>query len=246
MLFDVILLAGIMIFTIIGYFKGFLSQFFTIIAIVAAYVLSPRGVPIIREFVRDLVPFSYVVDDMLSRLFVGIIIFIGVKICGKLVEYIFASKFRELGTINKWGGFLLGFAKAVLVTALVMTFVTIIPSKIIKKRFNFLENSFVYKTARKFNPIVNPRIMDDIRRLAELAKDEKKLAIINKSATYQDYLKTKNLSNPLENAQLLDYFEKGDLDGLKKAGAISYLEDKDFLDFIYGEKYYKQPEPAKP
>ena len=246
MLFDAIVISGIVIFTIIGYFKGFLSQFSTLAGLIIAYVFSPKGAVLIQGIVRDLFPYSYVVDDMLSRLFAGLVIFIAVKIAGKFVEYIFISKFKEMGAINKWGGFFFGFIKAVFVLFILMAFVTLIPSKIVKKRFQVLESSMIYKISKKYNPVVNPKAMEDLRKLGELTRDEKKLFLINQSATFKDYLKTKNLENPLEDERAMDSFQKGDLESLKKNGLAKFLEDKDFIDFIHGEKYYRQPNETVP
>ena len=246
MLFDVILLAAIIIFTIIGYFKGFLSQFSSVIGIILAYWLSPKWVHFIQGPVRDLFPFSYVISDMFSRLFIGILIFILVKLIGKIIEFMFTSKVKELGTVNRWGGFFFGFLKTSLFVMLLMTFVTLIPNSVVKKRFGFLESSATYRLSKKYNPVINPQVMESIRKVSSLLKDPKKLEIINKSAVYNDYLKTKNLKNPLTDEQSVDGFQKGDAEMLKREGILQLLEDKDFVDFIYGEKYYKQTEPVPP
>lgn len=245
MVFDAIVISGIFIFAIIGYFKGFLSQFFTLAGLIIAYVFSPKGAVLIQGIVRDLFPFSYVVDDMLSRLLAGVVIFIAIKIAGKFVEYIFTSKIKEMGGINKWGGFFFGFLKAIFVLFIMMAFVTLIPSKIVKKRFLVLESSIIYKISKKYNPVINPNAMEDLRKIGELTKDDKKLSLINQSAVFKDYLKTKNLENPLKDEKAKDYFQKGDFEGLKKSGLAKFLEDKDFIDFVYGEKYYKPPNDAE-
>ena len=245
MIFDLIAIAVIIIFSIIGYFKGFLSQLSSLAGIILAFWLSPKWAPMIYGIVRDLFPFSYVISDLFSKLFVGIAIFLVVKIIGKLVEFMLLSKFKELGGFNSWGGFTFGFLKSVLAVFIAMIFVTLIPSKLVNKRFSVLQGSFIYKVCRKYNPVIHPDLMENLRRMAELTRDKSKLENINKSAVYTDYLKTKNIENPFHNERVVETLGKGDVETLKQAGVYDLLKDKDFMDFIYGEKYYK-PKTTNP
>lgn len=245
MSFDIVIIAALAIFSIIGYFKGFLSQFFSFVGIVAAYLLSPKWSPPLEEIMRDLLPFSYVVADMFARLLVGIVIFIAVKIAGKFIEFIFGTKTREFTSFNRWGGFFFGLLKATLAIFIVMAFVTLIPKKIIKKRFPVLKNSNFFKISRKYNPVINPAMMERVRKLRALAKNPSKIELISKSVVFQDYLKTKGIDNPLKNKNFMEDFRNGDVKGIKKKKLDNLIEDKDFMDFVYGEKYYGKTPKAE-
>jgi len=238
MIFDVIILSLVAILSIIGYFKGFLNQFFTFGAIIAAYVLSPKWTYLIEGLMRDISPFSYVITDMFSRFIIGLAIFFTIKICGKFIEFMFSTKFKEFSSFNSWGGFFFGFLKSVMIVFIFMSFITLLPEKIVKKRFQALTKSVTYKISAKYNPIINPKAMENIRRVAQTTRDKTKLENINKSVVYNDYLKTKNLKNPLADKEILSKFRKGDTEFLKKNGLYDLLFDNDFMDFIHGEKYY--------
>lgn len=245
MVFDVIILAILVVFTVVGYFKGFLNQFISLIAIVLAYWLSPRWAPALSGLTRDLLPFSFVIADLFARLAVGIVIFICVKIIGKLVEFVMGSKLKEMAGINRWGGFFFGFLKSIIIIFIVMIFVTLLPGKVVKKRFEFLNGSLSYKIAKKYNPVINPEVMENLRGLANTVKSKTRLETITKSAVYQDYLKTKKIDDPLGKKENLRDIQKGDVDSMKKKGIFELLYDKDFMDFVRGEKYYKDDKPEE-
>ena len=239
MVFDVIVLAFVAILAVVGYFKGFLNQFFTFVGIIGGYLLSPKWTYLIEGLMRDLLPFSYIITDMFSRLIIGIIIFAIIKIGGKFIEFMFAAKFKEFSSLNNWGGLFFGFLKAVMIIFILMSFMTLLPEKVIKKRFTSLPKSATFKISKRFNPVINPDTMENIRRLASLSKNRERLENISNSIVYNDYLKTKNMENPLKNNEILKKIRRGDIEFLKKNGIYKYFEDKDFMDFIYGEKYYK-------
>ncbi len=244
MVFDVIILAILAIFTVIGYFKGFLNQFFSFLGIILAYFMSAKYSHYLEGPMRDLLPFSNIISDMFARFSIGIVIFLIVKLSGKFFEFMFTSKVKEFSSFNHWGGFFFGLLKSVLVIFLVMVFVTLIPSKFLKKRSPAIYRSTVYRLCNKYNPVIKPLVMDNLRKVKDVAQNSKRLKIITNSAVYKDYLKTKNIENPFADSEVMKFIKEGNVEGLKKKGYFKLLEDKDFMDFIDGEKYYKQPEKA--
>ena len=218
MSFDIIIVAALAIATVVGYFKGIISQFFSVLGIVLAYFLSAKWAAGIEDLMRDLLPFTFVIADMFARLVIGIVIFLAVKFVGKFFEFIFGSKVGDFATFNRWGGFFFGLCKSILLIFIVMAFVTLVPSKIMKKRFPSVRKSATYRITAKYNPVIHPKVMENMRKLKDLTQNYKKMDIINNSVVYNDYLKTKEISNPFKDSEIIEGFQKGDVAKLRKKG----------------------------
>jgi hypothetical protein len=121
-----------------------------------------------------------------------------------------------------------------------MTFVTLIPVKVLKKRTPVIYNSTSYGLCKKYNPVIKPFLMENLRKVKRLAGNSKRLKRVSESAVFQDYLKTKKIENPFADSEAMDYINNGDIEGLKKKGYYKLLSDKDFMEFIHGEKYYNR------
>jgi len=124
MILDIIFLVIIVIFALIGYYKGILNQIFTFTAFILAIIFGPT---IAKNILTSLDLWSsahsgaYMVGG--SILF-GLAIYFLVKFIFTLAEKVILGENYVLNNINKGLGAALGFAKSVIFLLIIVFFIS--------------------------------------------------------------------------------------------------------------------------
>ncbi len=111
-LFDYIYLVLTILFIIQGTLKGFVLSILSTAKWILAYVVTIYIFPKVKPYVNDIIDNEYVLDIVLGIGIFVVIIFIILLINKALSK---AVKYSGIGTIDKFFGFLFGFAKAYVV-----------------------------------------------------------------------------------------------------------------------------------
>ena len=117
-LFDYIYLVLTILFIIQGAIKGFVLSILSAAKWILAYVLTIYIFPKVKPYVNDIIDSEYVLDIILGIVIFVIIIFLILLINKALSK---AVSYTGIGTIDKFFGFLFGFAKAYVVVVCLYT-----------------------------------------------------------------------------------------------------------------------------
>ena len=117
-LFDYIYLVLTILFIIQGTLKGFVLSILSTAKWILAYVVTIYIFPKVKPYVNDIIDNEYVLDIVLGIGIFVVIIFIILLINKALSK---AVTYSGIGTIDKFFGFLFGFAKAYVVVVCLFT-----------------------------------------------------------------------------------------------------------------------------
>ena len=170
---DIIVAIAVLLFAVIGFFKGFLAQVLSILALIVAYLLSrPLGKAIAGIIARNSDnpnSSSYVLGSFLALL----IIYAGIKL---IIHYTckFLRGKRSDVFINNLLGAAFGGAKAFAVAWICLCTVAAFPARFQGKSpdiYAMLHGSRMETIIRKWNPVGKSRIADSFRQLEVIARD---------------------------------------------------------------------------
>ena len=122
-MFDIIVIAILLILTIIGWWKGLVKQFFGLLGVIAGYVLALKfslaGAKLLSGF-----------HPTTARIISFIAIFLGCMLTAHLIGWLVGrlTSGPKLGFLNRVGGAFLGFIKGgVVVCILVLVLAAMLP-----------------------------------------------------------------------------------------------------------------------
>jgi membrane protein required for colicin V production len=122
--FDIIVLAIILILTIIGWWKGLVKQFFGLAGLIAGYILAVK-------FYQPCAKFLTGFHQGTARIISFVAIFLACILIAHLIGWAVGrlTTGPKMGFLNRVGGALLGFAKGCVVVCILVILLTAFLSK---------------------------------------------------------------------------------------------------------------------
>lgn len=163
---DLIFIAYIGITTIIGYFKGAISEIFSIFELLIILAISIKTYDKIAGILIKSFQFTNFVAYTLAFVIVYFGIYVVLKLIRVLIEKTIFS-FKSTQKINKYLGIILGFVKGTFVVMVISTFILLIPKG---SKFNININDSLFLS---FANIVKPKVMSFLgdKELIEAASE---------------------------------------------------------------------------
>lgn len=145
---DILILATISLFTILGFKDGFFRKVFSILSFIIGFILATKFMGVLGKLIVEWFEFS----PLFSYLFAFLFILFFVILIFALVYKWLSTKSTVLKLVNRFGGAILGAVQGILIASIVLLVLKIanIPSK------ETQEDSLLYKDLVN----VTPRIFD--------------------------------------------------------------------------------------
>lgn len=165
--FDVILSVIIIIFTVRGIFRGLITEFIVLTALILGYVLAftylDTGLKLLIHFFPGLPEFAArILSFVLIFLIVNIILRALGRILNRLIKYVF------LKSINRLAGGVFAFIKVVLIISLVLIVIGFIPFSAQALNYIGAGESSLYLPIKQFAPQVYKIVMSVLPGSGEL------------------------------------------------------------------------------
>ena len=237
---DGIVLGLIAFAAIYGAIRGIVSQLVGIAGLILALLFSSTLGAWVSPWLRSAFDLSKFMADKSAVFSCGLGIYVACRLVGMTFEKTLISKSRELRSMNRVGGALLGGLKGTLIVGLALCFLSIVPKDWLGSWFPKLPKSQSYRLASRFNPMGNADSIERMRKLRTTFSDPKKLEKAKKSKEVRAVLEKHKMPAMLEDRRLQKVLEDGDYDTLHQNPDFDQLvaEDQlvDLLDRIEKEK----------
>ncbi|MBR5183934.1 MAG: CvpA family protein [Bacteroidales bacterium] len=147
---DVVIIAFIAVFAIIGIFKGFVKQIISILAIVFGTWCAFKFTGLLAEKVNGWFNLNISPNTLNLILFIAILIIVMIlaHFIGKGIESLI--KLSLLGWLNRLLGFLFGALKAIIILSIAVYFINYINAQLDFIPDNFLKDSKGYLLLERF------------------------------------------------------------------------------------------------
>ena len=147
---DVVIIAFIAVFAIIGIFKGFVKQIISILAIVFGTWCAFKFTGLLAENVNGWFNLNISPNTLNLILFIAILIIVMIlaHFIGKGIESLI--KLSLLGWLNRLLGFLFGALKAIIILSIAVYFINYINAQLDFIPDNFLKDSKGYLLLERF------------------------------------------------------------------------------------------------
>lgn len=147
---DVVIIAFIAVFAIIGIFKGFVKQIISILAIVFGTWCAFKFTGLLAEKVNGCLNLDISPNTLNLILFIAILIIVMIlaHFIGKGIESLI--KLSLLGWLNRLLGFLFGALKAIIILSIAVYFINYINAQLEFIPDNFLKDSKGYLLLERF------------------------------------------------------------------------------------------------
>ncbi len=139
----------IFILSIIGLIRGFLNELASIINWSGSFYLTSKIKPLIVPFLKNKIQIPFILD-----IIVNAVVFVSLIITLSILNKYLISKIKKIipTSTNNGLGFLFGFIKGILLSGLIVAFLTIIYKNSIRQP-DWLYNSYFYNSNKSRNCI---------------------------------------------------------------------------------------------
>jgi uncharacterized membrane protein required for colicin V production len=237
---DLVVLGVIGVAALFGLIRGIISQIMGLAGLVGAYLLAPAWGKLLVGPVQAHLGCSKFMAEKFGVFLVGFGIYLGFRLVGFAIEKLFFSRIKEFKVLNRFGGAILGAAKAAVILAIVFFFVALVPKDDVHAWFPKLVESRSYQLAAKYNPMGKQAALERMRRLRTSMTDPKQIERLQRSDEIEKILSRYELKGVLSDQQFMDSIRNGDYDALQKNEQVEKLmKDKELTDLL--EKLEKEP-----
>ncbi|MFO7890848.1 MAG: CvpA family protein [bacterium] len=148
--FDLIILLILGFFCVKGLFRGMVLEVFTLIGLLAGYLVALRVKSDLTVFIQKWIQLPDIVINTVSFLLILMVIVILFRFIAGRIRQIF--KWTFLGWVDKGGGLLIGLLKGGLIASLLVLLISLIPlsQKVNKEQ----EKSLLFSPVRSIAPAV--------------------------------------------------------------------------------------------
>jgi membrane protein required for colicin V production len=179
---DVFFAAILALALVRGFIKGFVMQLAALVALVLGIYLSIRFSAYLGSYLSEKLDTNPKIIQILSFAILFTAVVIGVHFTGKLAEKLLAI--TQLSFINRLAGAIFGCIKALLILAVLVTFINAVDQQVPFLSKEHTEKSFFYRPVSRILPTLFPSFIEkgELRKKAEeiLTECKKPLSIKGK------------------------------------------------------------------
>lgn len=215
---DIIFGIFILIFCILGFAKGVIRQFFSILA----FILASAASVIVPHFVKlpDMEGTSPVWGYIIFSILIWVPAFLIFNSLGKFIAKRMSKKGIKLSD-RIWGLFF-GGIKGLIIITLIIFLLDLLPSNI-KQSMPFILNVFkeskIVPIIEPYNPLLKLQIMQNLQAVISALTDPDYMSLLSSDPGFQKLSQNENIKQILNDAEL------------KKA-----LEERQYIKFITNPK----------
>ena len=200
---DLIILIFILLCCILGFLKGVIRQFFSIIAFVLATIIS-IGISCFLDL-----PFGSESSPVWGYIILSVLIwipsFIILNIAGKFIAGRMSKGRMSVG--DRLWGFLFGGIKGFIILVLIIFFIDMLPAgvkNLAPEAVNFTEGSKIITAVEPYNPFLKLHIMENLQIMLSVLNDPDYMDLLKNDPGWQKLRKQESIQEVLNDPQLRD------------------------------------------
>lgn len=225
---DVALLVFVAIAIVYGLIRGVISQLMGVLGIIVALIWADDLGVLFSPLLKTLLGLSKFLADKFATFLSGLAIYLIFKIAGFFIHRAI-GKNKDLKSINRLGGAVLGGVKGVLLIIVFFLFLTLVPESWVKSWLPKLPQSFTYRMAAKYNPMFDAQSLEKMRKFRSVFSEPKKMAKVKQSPAVKKVLEKHKVPGMLEDKRFIKVVEDGDYDALHKNQEFEKILKEDEL-----------------
>jgi len=187
---DITILVILGFFCLKGFFRGIIMEVFTLLGLLAAYVIALREMNIVAVWINRLVSLPSLFTSTVSFFLIFLVISLLCHWLAGLIRHV--TRWSFLGWIDRSGGMVFGLFKGALVASLLALLISLISSSPEMRREE--NNSFLFRPVRSIAPTVFNFLKKTIPQTKDFY-DEIKEGLSNTSKQIVDKVFSKHLES---------------------------------------------------
>ncbi len=226
---DIVLLMVVLMVMAFGFYKGVIIQAFGLMAIVCAFFFASTWGAFMVPTLENQLSLTRFFAQKTAAVLMGVSIYIGFWLLGKLFEKIFIEKISALKWFNRLGGALMGALKACFVIVLLLSFLALFPDI----KFPLFDQSRIFSAVRQMQLLGDVKLLTSIKRFGQALKNPRLMKKMSDSKKAKELFDLYGVD--LQNHEFVEAVKKTDVKKIKDNEKIETLMKDDELSDLLEE-----------